>query len=84
MFSKTGYTIGWITCNPAAQTLVLNHHGTDINLIVGLCVGHDVTFTHLSKAPISTLIAKDSASPHDPTACLFSHYGKEFFATEFR
>lgn len=84
MFSKTGYTIGWITCNPAAQALILNHHKTEMNIIIGLCVGHDITFTHLSKAPVTTLIAKDRSSPHDPTACLFSHYGKEFFATEFK
>ncbi len=84
MFSKTGYTIGWITCNPAAQALLLNKAKTDFNLIVGLCVGHDVTFTQLSKAPVSTLIAKDRRSPHNPASILFSHYGKEFFAKEFK
>ena len=84
MFSKTGYTIGWITCNPAAQALILNYHKTDLNIIIGLCVGHDITFTYLSKAPVTTLIAKDRSSPHNPAACLFSHYGKEFFATEFK
>jgi len=84
MYSKTGYTIGWVTCNPAAQALILNHHKTEMNIIIGLCVGHDITFTQLSKAPITTLIAKDRSSPHNPAACLFSHYGKEFFATEFK
>lgn len=84
MFSKTGYTIGWISCNPAAQALILNHHKTEMNIIIGLCVGHDISFTHLSKAPVTTLIAKDRSSPHNPAACLFSHYGKEFFATEFK
>ncbi len=84
MFSKTGYTIGWITCNPAAQALLLNESETDMNIIVGLCVGHDITFTHLSKAPVTTLIAKDRSAPHDPSAVLFSHYGKEFFSKEFK
>jgi uncharacterized metal-binding protein len=84
MFSKTGYTIGLITCNPAAQALLLNESETDMNIIVGLCVGHDITFTHLSKAPVTTLIAKDRSAPHDPSAVLFSHYGKEFFAREFK
>jgi uncharacterized metal-binding protein len=84
MFSKTGYTIGLVTCNPVAQALLLNESETDMNIIVGLCVGHDITFTHLSKAPVTTLIAKDRSAPHDPSAVLFSHYGKEFFSKEFK
>ncbi|TFG16354.1 MAG: DUF1847 domain-containing protein [Promethearchaeota archaeon] len=84
MFSKTGYTIGWITCNPAAQALLLNEAKTDMNIIVGLCVGHDITFTRLSEAPVTTLIAKDRSAPHNPSAVLFSHYGKEFFSKEFK
>ncbi|MBD3229482.1 MAG: DUF1847 domain-containing protein [Candidatus Lokiarchaeota archaeon] len=84
MKSKTGYTIGWITCNPAAQALILNEVNTDLNIICGLCVGHDITFTKLSKAPVTTLIAKDRSMPHNPAGVLFSHYGKEFFSKEFK
>jgi uncharacterized metal-binding protein len=76
MVSKTGFTIGWISCNPAGQALLLNDCETDLNLIVGLCVGHDITFTQLSKAPVSTLIAKERSSPHNPALILYSHYGK--------
>ena len=82
MISKTGYPIGRITCNPAAQALLLNNAETDLNIIIGLCVGHDVTFTHLSKAPVTTLIAKDRSSPHNPATCLFTHYGKTFFSKD--
>jgi len=78
-FSKTGYPIGMVTCNPAAQALLFNKVDTDLNIIIGLCVGHDVTFTQLSKAPVTTLIAKDRSSPHNPTTCLSTHYGKTFF-----
>jgi uncharacterized metal-binding protein len=84
MMSKTGYTIGWITCNPAAQALLLNEVETDLNIICGLCVGHDITFTKLSEAPVTTLIAKDRSMPHNPAGVLFSHYGKEFFSREFK
>jgi uncharacterized metal-binding protein len=84
MMSKTGYTIGWITCNPAAQALLLNEVETDLNIICGLCVGHDITFTKLSEAPVTTLIAKDRNMPHNPAGVLFSHYGKEFFSREFK
>jgi len=84
MFSKTGYTIGWITCNPAAQALLLNEAKTDMNVIIGLCVGHDITFTCLSDAPVTTLIAKERSSPHNPSAVLFSHYGNKFFEKDLK
>ena len=32
-------------CNPVAQARILNEVGTDLNVIVGLCVGHDILFT---------------------------------------
>jgi len=32
-------------CNNIAQALILNEAGTDLNLIVGLCVGHDIAFS---------------------------------------
>ncbi|MHA1914759.1 MAG: DUF1847 domain-containing protein [Promethearchaeota archaeon] len=82
MTSKTGYPIGVITCNPVAQALLLNKAKTDMNLIVGLCVGHDINFTRLSDAPVTTFIAKDRTNPHNPVAVLFSHYGKSFFARD--
>jgi len=82
MISKTGYPIGNITCNPAAQALLFNKANTDLNIIIGLCVGHDITFTRISKAPVTTLIAKDRSSPHNPAACLLTHYGKTFFAMD--
>ena len=37
-------------CNPIVQAKLLNDAGTDINIIVGLCVGHDMLFTMNSKA----------------------------------
>jgi len=77
--SKTGYPIGYITCNPVAQALILNKANTELNLIIGLCVGHDVAFTKLSNAPVSTLIAKDRSMPHNPSGVLFTHYGRTFF-----
>jgi len=84
MHSKTGYMIGWITCNPAAQALLLNKAKTDMNIIIGLCVGHDITFTHLSEAPVTTLIAKDRSMPHNPAGILFTHYGNEFFRKDLQ
>ena len=80
--SKTGYPIGFVTCNPVAQALILNKAKTDLNLIVGLCVGHDINFTKISEAPVSTLIAKDRSNPHNPAAVLFTSYGRSYFARD--
>lgn len=84
MFSKTGYPIGFISCNPIAQALLLNKAKTDMNIIIGLCVGHDITFTQLSNAPVTTLIAKDRSHPHNPAAILYSHYGDSYFSNDLK
>ena len=40
-------------CNPVAQARLLNRAETDMNIIVGLCVGHDILFTKYSDAPVT-------------------------------
>jgi len=44
--------------NPVVQALLLNAVGIDLNVIVGLCIGHDILFTKHSEAPVTTLIVK--------------------------
>ncbi|MFX1418753.1 MAG: DUF1847 domain-containing protein [Promethearchaeota archaeon] len=73
-YCKEGYNFDRIYCNPVAQALLMNKAKTDMNIIIGLCVGHDVTFTHLSEAPVITLIAKDWVIPHNPSESLNSFY----------
>jgi uncharacterized metal-binding protein len=63
-------------CNPVAQARILNDSGTDMNVIVGLCVGHDMLFARHSKAPVTTLVAKDRVTGHNPVAAL---YGQNFY-----
>jgi len=84
MRAKTGYLIGLITCNPVGQALLLNEAKTEMNIICGLCVGHDITFTRFSEAPVTTLIAKDRVTIHNPAAVLYSYYGETFFAEDLR
>ncbi|MHA1252299.1 MAG: DUF1847 domain-containing protein [Candidatus Helarchaeota archaeon] len=76
MTSKTGYTIGTVSCNPVAQAMILNEINTDMNIIIGLCVGHDMVFTKLSEAPVTTLIAKDRRLQHNPASVLYTYYGR--------
>ncbi len=61
-------------CNPMVQAEVLNRAGTGFNVIVGLCVGHDMLFTMASKVPVTTLIAKDRVTGHNPLASLYVRY----------
>jgi uncharacterized metal-binding protein len=63
-------------CNPVAQARVLNRMGTDMNVIVGLCVGHDMLFARHAVAPTTTLVAKDRVTGHNPAAAL---YGTNFY-----
>ncbi len=63
-------------CNPVAQAEILNRAGTDMNVIMGLCVGHDMIFTRHAAAPTTTLVAKDRVTGHNPVAAL---YGTHFY-----
>lgn len=59
-------------CNPILQAKLLNKEKTDLNVIVGLCVGHDSLFIQYSKAPVTTLITKDRVTGHNPAAALYT------------
>ena len=68
-----------IMCNPAGQAQLLNEAGTQLNIICGLCVGHDAIFAKISKAPVTTLIVKDRVLGHNPTAAVYSQYIRKQF-----
>ncbi|MFT3828135.1 MAG: DUF1847 domain-containing protein [Opitutaceae bacterium] len=59
-------------CNPVLQAELLNREQTDLNVIVGLCVGHDSLFIKHSAAPVTTLITKDRVTGHNPAAALYT------------
>ena len=63
-----------VACNPLLQAELLNAAGTEVNVIVGLCVGHDMLFTRFSKAPVTTLIVKDRFTGHNPLISLYTGY----------
>lgn len=58
------------TCNPIAQARILAEYGTDLNVICGLCVGHDTLFIRYSEAPVTYLAVKDRVTCHNPVAPL--------------
>jgi uncharacterized metal-binding protein len=66
-------------CSPITQAEILNSEGTEFNILVGLCVGHDSLFLRYAHAPCTVLIVKDRVFGHNPAAGLYlsgSYYRK--------
>lgn len=64
--------VGTTMCNPIHQAKRLAAEKTDLNIVVGLCVGHDILFNKYSEAPVTTLIAKDRVLAHNPAGALYT------------
>jgi uncharacterized metal-binding protein len=61
-------------CSPIGQAMLLNEAGTGLNVVIGLCVGHDSLFFRHSKAPVTVLVAKDRVTGHNPAAVLYTSH----------
>jgi uncharacterized metal-binding protein len=68
-----------VMCNPAGQAQLLNEAQTQLNVLCGLCVGHDAIFAKVSDAPVTTLIAKDRVLAHNPAAAIYCQYIRKRF-----
>lgn len=64
-------------CNPYFQAELLNREESQLNIIFGLCMGHDIEFSKNSTAPVTTFLVKDRVLGHNPAACLYSRYIKK-------
>lgn len=64
--------VGCNMCNPILQAKRLEEAGTELNIVVGLCVGHDSLFYKYSAATTTTLVTKDRALGHNPVAALYT------------
>jgi len=61
-------------CDPIGQAIILNSCETDLNIICGLCMGHDILFSKYSKAPVTTFIVKDRVLAHNPVGVFNKYY----------
>lgn len=71
--------LGMNMCNPILQAMMLNEEKTELNILMGLCVGHDSLFYKYSDAIVTTLVTKDRVTGHNPAAVLYqldSYYSK--------
>lgn len=77
--------IGKSICNPIMQAAILEREGTEFNIVMGLCVGHDSVFYKYSAAPVTTLVTKDRVLGHNPAAALYmseGFYSKKLFGDQ--
>jgi len=73
---------GQIFCNPIMQAELLNQESTELNIMVGLCLGHDILFLRHCKAETTPLVVKDRALGHNTVAALYlsqGYYKDRFF-----
>jgi uncharacterized metal-binding protein len=73
---------GHIFCNPILQAEVLNSEKTELNIMIGLCVGHDILFLRYCSGETTPLIVKDRALGHNPVAALYMSQN-EFYRERF-
>lgn len=69
-------------CNPIGQAVFLNKSQTELNIILGLCVGHDSLFIKYSNAPVTVFAVKDRVLAHNPLGALYlsdSYYKNKLF-----
>ena len=60
-------------CNPISQAEVLNAAGTEFNILLGLCVGHDSLFIKYSQAMVTVFAVKDRAMGHNPLGAIYTY-----------
>ena len=63
--------VGKNMCNPILQAKLLNRAKVDLNVVIGLCVGHDSLFYKFAEALTTTLVTKDRVLGHNPAAALY-------------
>lgn len=60
-------------CNPIGQAMKLNDEKVQLNIILGLCVGHDTLFIKYAEAPVTYLAVKDRCTGHNPLSPIYQH-----------
>jgi uncharacterized metal-binding protein len=63
-----------VMCNPIYQAKKLEECETELNMTVGLCIGHDILFNKHSHVPTTAIIVKDRVLAHNPVGALYSRY----------
>jgi uncharacterized metal-binding protein len=59
-------------CDPLGQARTFAKQRTKLNIIAGMCVGHEALFTLTSRAPVTALVARDERFCHNPAVALYT------------
>ena len=62
-------------CNPILQALTSNYHESELNVLFGLCVGHDALFLKYANAYSTVLASKDRLLAHNPLSAIYQYDG---------
>ena len=79
---KDHYVKNDMMCNPIGQALYLNEQKVDLNILLGLCVGHDTLFIKYGEAPMTVFAVKDRVLSHNPLGAIYqadAYYKKKLF-----
>ncbi|MBC8414008.1 DUF1847 domain-containing protein [bacterium] len=68
-----------IACNPIGQARMLNKMKTELNVQMGLCVGHDILFQQYSDAPVTVFAVKDRVLANNPLGVVYGSYLRDRF-----
>ncbi len=64
-------TTGNVMCNPILQAKLLNKEKVDLNIVMGLCCGHDSLFLKYAKGLSTVLVVKDRVLGNNPVQALY-------------
>lgn len=70
-----------VMCNPIIQARALENDETQLNITVGLCVGHDILFNKHSHVSVTALVVKDRVLAHNPVGAVYSGYYRKIIGT---
>ena len=60
-------------CNPILQAFILNQEKTELNILLGLCVGHDSLLIKYAEGMCTVLAVKDRLMGHNPLAAVYTY-----------
>lgn len=59
-------------CDPVAQLRFFRREGTELNVLSGMCVGHEAIFLREGDTPAVGLVARDARLRHNPAAGIYT------------
>ncbi len=62
---------GNVMCNPILQAKLMNREKVDLNIVMGLCCGHDSLFYKYAEGLTTTLVVKDRVLGNNPVQVLY-------------